>query len=30
VAARLACADDMPTLPELRAFAGEAILTSCD
>lgn len=22
VAARLACADDMPTLPELRAFAG--------
>jgi 5-dehydro-2-deoxygluconokinase len=26
VAARLACADDMPTLPELQAFAGEAIL----
>jgi 5-dehydro-2-deoxygluconokinase len=28
VAARLACADDMPTLPELRAFAGEELLTS--
>jgi 5-dehydro-2-deoxygluconokinase len=28
VAARLACADDMPTLPELRAFAGEESLTS--
>jgi 5-dehydro-2-deoxygluconokinase len=28
VAARLACADDMPTLPELRAFAGEEVLTS--
>ena len=28
VAARLACADDMPTLPELRAFAGEEALAS--
>jgi 5-dehydro-2-deoxygluconokinase len=28
VAARLACADDMPTLPELRAFAGEGALAS--
>jgi 5-dehydro-2-deoxygluconokinase len=27
VAARLACADEMPTLPELRAFAGEEALT---
>ena len=27
VAARLACADDMPTLPELEAFAGEEALT---
>ncbi|HEX7299877.1 MAG TPA: 5-dehydro-2-deoxygluconokinase [Solirubrobacteraceae bacterium] len=26
VAARLACADDMPTLPELTAFAGEEVL----
>jgi 5-dehydro-2-deoxygluconokinase len=26
VAARLACADDMPTLPELQAFAGEEVL----
>jgi 5-dehydro-2-deoxygluconokinase len=26
VAARLACADDMPTLPELQAFAGEGVL----
>jgi 5-dehydro-2-deoxygluconokinase len=26
VAARLACADEMPTLPELRAFAGEEAL----
>jgi 5-dehydro-2-deoxygluconokinase len=26
VAARLACADDMPTLPELRSFAGEEVL----
>jgi 5-dehydro-2-deoxygluconokinase len=25
VAARLACADEMPTLPELRAFAGEEV-----
>jgi 5-dehydro-2-deoxygluconokinase len=28
VAARLACADDMPTLPELQAFAGEEVLAS--
>jgi 5-dehydro-2-deoxygluconokinase len=28
VAARLACADDMPTLPELRQFAGEEALAS--
>jgi 5-dehydro-2-deoxygluconokinase len=28
VAARLACADDMPTLPELREFAGEEALAS--
>jgi 5-dehydro-2-deoxygluconokinase len=26
VAARLACADDMPTLPQLQAFAGEEVL----
>jgi 5-dehydro-2-deoxygluconokinase len=26
VAARLACADDMPTLPELLAFSGEEVL----
>jgi 5-dehydro-2-deoxygluconokinase len=26
VAARLACADDMPTLPELQTFAGEEVL----
>jgi 5-dehydro-2-deoxygluconokinase len=26
VAARLACADDMPTLPELQAFAGQEVL----
>jgi 5-dehydro-2-deoxygluconokinase len=26
VAARLACADDMPTLPELQSFAGEEVL----
>jgi 5-dehydro-2-deoxygluconokinase len=25
VAARLACADDMPTLPELQSFAGEEV-----
>jgi 5-dehydro-2-deoxygluconokinase len=28
VAARLACADDMPTLPELQAFAGEEAVAS--
>jgi 5-dehydro-2-deoxygluconokinase len=26
VAARLACADDMPTLPELQSFAGKEVL----